>query len=146
MEISTIKTGIVWYNVNLLRKCCKGIFLGNDKGENFIMSKTWTGRYWRSNGYSTRNDRKEFEIEVSDREYELLTELAEDPEGKTFVADVEELDDFRTRTGKLILKLAVADAASNEEKAFMREGSIAVGCLYTGIPGYSFYDTGRNEW
>ncbi len=110
------------------------------------MSKKWTGRYWRSNGYSTKNDRKEFEIEVSEEEFALLEKLAADPEGRTFVADLEELDDLRARTGRLILKLAVADAESNDEKALMREGSIAVGCVYTGIPGYSFYDTGRNEW
>ena len=110
------------------------------------MSKTWTGCYWKSNGYSTRNERKDFEIEVSDREYELLTELAADPDGRNFVTDLEELDDLRARTGRLILKLAVADTDSNDEKALMREGSIAVGCLYTDIPGYSFYDTGRNEW
>ncbi len=110
------------------------------------MSKKWTGRYWRSNGYSTKNDRKEFEIEVSEEEFALLEKLATDPEGRTFVADLEELDDLRARTGRLILKLAVADAESNDEKALMREGSIAVGCVYTGIPGYSFYDTGRNEW
>jgi hypothetical protein len=111
------------------------------------MSKTWTGRYWKSNGYSTRTERKEFEIEVTDEEYAILEKLAADEDGSmTFVADVDELSDLRNRTGRLILKLAVADSDSSDEKALMREGSIAVGCVYTGIPGYSFYDTGRNEW